>query len=47
MEQIAFVYAGQGLNIELIDTEKRACRRASVPQKDVVTAPLSPPKRGT
>lgn len=27
MEQIAFVYAGQGLNIELIDTEKRACRR--------------------
>jgi methylmalonyl-CoA/ethylmalonyl-CoA epimerase len=23
-EEIAFVYAGQGLNIELIDTEKRA-----------------------
>lgn len=27
MEKIAFVYAGQWLNIELIDTEKRACRR--------------------
>jgi methylmalonyl-CoA/ethylmalonyl-CoA epimerase len=27
MENIAFVYAGQGLNIELIDTEKRASRR--------------------
>jgi len=25
-EEIAFVYAAQGLNIELIDTEKRACR---------------------
>ena len=25
-EKIAFVYAGQGLNIELIDTEEKACR---------------------
>ena len=27
-ERIAFVYAGDGLNIELIDTEKRAARLA-------------------
>ncbi len=27
-ENIAFVYAGQGLNVELIDTDKRANKRA-------------------
>lgn len=30
-EPIAFVYAGQGLNVEIIETEKRARRLRSVP----------------
>ncbi|MBD3347192.1 MAG: hypothetical protein GF401_19230 [Chitinivibrionales bacterium] len=30
-EKIAFIYAGQGLNIELIDTEKKAGRKEAKP----------------
>ena len=30
-ERIAFVYAGDGLNVELIDTERRAARLAAGP----------------
>ena len=47
MEQIAFVYAGQGLNIELIDTEKRACRCSAVSQNNELTTPLPQPERGS
>lgn len=32
MERIAFVYAGQGLNIELVDTQLRAALRQKSPE---------------
>lgn len=34
MAPIAFVYAGQGLNVELIDTDKRARRLPCVPNNN-------------
>lgn len=37
MEHIAFVYAGHGLNIELIDTEKRACRLSTDTKNNAAT----------
>jgi methylmalonyl-CoA/ethylmalonyl-CoA epimerase len=35
-ENIAFVYAGNGLNVELIDTDRRAARLGSLPWRAAI-----------